>query len=111
MLGRCLDPRNLRPSGDTIARACGCFDFDIVVVDDFNVDFEEEEFVRLPPPPTGEPRRDDDDGDAIASLSSSRCRDRELLRLLNLRRLNDGIIDFLFGREDIVCSFLRTSYI
>ena len=97
LLGRCLDPRNLRRSGDIIADCCCCcFDFDDNVVvgseEDFNVDFlEEEEFFRLLPsvPPTEEPRRDE--GDAT-SLSSRRCREVLRLRLLNLL-INDGIID------------------
>ena len=95
-LGRCLDPRNLRRSGDIIADCCCCFDFDDNVVvgseEDFNVDFlDEEDFFRLLPsvPPTGEPRRDE--GDAT-SLSSRRCLEVLRLRLLNLL-INDGIID------------------
>ena len=67
MLGRCFEPRNLRRSGETIA-AGDCFDFDDIDGEDFNVDFEDMEFVLLPlPPPTEEPRRDDGD---IISLSS-----------------------------------------
>eukprot|EP00986_Skeletonema_menzelii_P018513 scaffold26652_cov151-Skeletonema_menzelii.AAC.7 len=92
ILGRCLDPRNLRRSGVTTIADCCCFDLDdIVVGEGFNVDLEEEEFVRLlPSPPTEEPRRDND-GDAI-SLSPRRCREVLRLRLFNLL-INDGIID------------------
>ncbi len=67
-----------------------CFDLDDIVVvgEDFVVDFTEE-FVRLPLSLLS--RRDG--GDAI-SLSPRRCRD--VLRLLNLRRMNDGIVDLCY---------------
>lgn len=107
LLGRCLDPRNLRRSGDITADCCCCcFDFDDNVVvgseEDFNVDFlEEEEFFRLLPP-TEEPRRDE--GDAT-SLSSRRCREVLRLRLLNLL-INDGIIDSSPGRREVCEHFV-----
>ncbi len=88
-LGRCFDPRNLRRSGVTVEEVVDWrwFDFDDIVVvgEDFIVDLldELEEFVRLPLSLL--PRRD------AMSLLSRRCRD--VLRLLNLRRMNDGIID------------------
>lgn len=77
-LGRCFDPRNLRRSGVTVVEDWCCFDL------------EEEEFVRLPLSLLS--RRDG--GDAI-SLSPRRCRDA--LRLLNLRRLNDGIMIYMLS--------------
>ena len=94
-LGRCFDPRNLRRSGVTVEEEdLLWFDFDdIVVGEDFTVDLldELEEFVRLPLSLL--PRRD------AMSLLSRRCRD--VLRLLNLRRMNDGIID-LYDRPRVL---------
>ena len=73
----------------TVVEDWYCFDFDDIVVvgEDFIVDLEE--LVRLPLSLLS--RRDG--GDAI-SLSPRRCRD--VLRLLNLRRMNDGIIDLCY---------------
>ncbi len=75
-LGRCFDPRNVRRSGVTVEEEGEVdwrwFDFDdIVVGEDLPLSLL--------------PRRD------AMSLLSRRCRD--VLRLLNLRRMNDGIID------------------
>ena len=98
--GRCVDPRNLSPSGDIFTAwpvvlvavgDCCCFDFDDGLTDFVFADLlvDKEEFDRLLLPVTPPPLL----RDVAASLSCSRfALGRDVLRLLNLRRLKDGII-------------------
>ena len=119
LFGRCVDPRNFSPSGDMFtAKPVGCFDFGVITfVANLVVDDEDFDLLLLPTPPLlpptpGEaPRRDDDDD--FTSLSSSRfALGRDVLRLLNLGRLKDGIINlFLFGRVAQSCSFVLFCFV